>query len=421
MKKGAGSMDLAWKIFPLFPIIFLSFIPLESLASNPTQGAKAAAMGTAVVAIADDPSAVAHNPAGLANVKGTRIYGGATALTIRSTFENPQGMFEKTSFQIFVPPHLYICSDLGFENMAFGLGIFSPFGIGGRKWDEAGLTRYVSSESFTGTLDVNPSFSWSPFPGFSVGLGLDYIYVFSESKRKIDQPFPGASDGDFKFKGNGDGWGFNVGALYAISERMSFGAAFRSRVKARQKGSITLDNIAPVLQPLFGGSRFETYAETAVYFPATVSAGVAFRPAREWTLAFDVEWKDWSRFSRSRLDLQREIPEVGLTDLPLDLRWGSQWLIKFGVEYRLSEKLSLRGGYVYGRSPVPEETLSPDNPDADQHNLALGFGYGSRKYIVDFFYNATLYADRTVTNPILSGKYENFTHALGLSLGYRFK
>jgi long-chain fatty acid transport protein len=420
MKRCAGSSRASLKTLFFTLALALFSMPNESPASNPTQGAKAAAMGTAVVAIADDPSAIAHNPAGLTNLKGTQIYGGSTALTIRSTFENPEGATEKTLFQIFVPPHMYACSDFGLENMAFGLGIFSPLGIGGRRWSEVGLTRYVSTESFTGTFDVNPSFAWSPFPGFSLGLGVDYIHAFSKSKRKIQQPFPGASDGDFKFKGDGGGWGFNLGVLYSFSEKTSFGATYRSRVKARQKGSVTLENIAPALQPLFGGSGFETHAETTAHFPAVVSAGVAFHPAKKWTFGFDVEWADWSRFSMISFDLEREVPEAGFTDVAMNLDWGSSWLLKFGMEHALTERISLRGGYVYVKSPVPDSTLSPDHPDSDQHNFAFGIGYKFGRHVIDAFYNFTFFTEREVTNPILSGKYEGIIHAVGFSLGYRF-
>ena len=413
-------MHPLWRMLFLLFILVLVFIPLTPHASNPTQGAKASAMGTAVVAIADDPSAIAHNPAGLTQLKGTHMYGGATALTIQSTFEDPQDQSERTRFQIFVPLHQYISSDLGLENMAFGLGIFSPFGIGGRKWRDTGLTRFVSTDSLIATVDVNPTFAWSPAPGFSLGVGVDYLHALGKSKRKLDQSAFGAPDGRFEFKGDGGGWGFNLGALYAVSEKVSLGAAYRSRVNVRQKGRVTLKDIAPPLQPLFGGSEFSTDAETTLHFPHIVSTGVAFRPTKRWTIGFDVEWTDWSRFSKSRVDIEREVPAAGFTDVPVDTGWGTSWFFKFGLEHALTERVSLRGGYVYVNGPVPDRTLSPDNPDSDQHNFALGFGYKTGKYVIDAFYNVTFLADREVTNPILSGKYENMIHAVGFSLGYRF-
>jgi long-subunit fatty acid transport protein len=39
--------------------------------------------------------------------------------------------------------------------MRFGIGIFSPFGIGGRKWDENGLTRYSSVENLIAKIGAD--------------------------------------------------------------------------------------------------------------------------------------------------------------------------------------------------------------------------------------------------------------------------
>ena len=400
--------------------LVLLLLPMNCWASNPSQGARAAAMGTAFVAIADDPSAILHNPAGLTSLKGTHTYGGGTALTILSSYEDPHGQEERTHFQVFFPPHMFVSTDFGLEDVAFGLGLYSPFGIGGRRWDQDGLTRYVSTESVVGTFVINPTFAWRPLPALSLGFGVDYLYAIGKAKRKIDQSALGAPDGSFEFKESGGGWGFNLGVLYAISDRWSMGAAYRSRIVARERGTVTLGDIAPPLQPLFGGDHFKTDARTTLRFPDDVNAGVAFRPTEKWTLGFEVEWQDWSRFSKSDLDLKTEVPAAGFTDVSVDATWGSAWLIKLGVEYAVSPHLSVRGGYVYYRNPVPDRTLAPDNPDSDQHNLAVGIGYKTGRLVIDAFYNAGFNVDRSASNPFLSGTYGTAIHSLGFSIGYRF-
>ncbi len=93
-------------------------------------------MGTAFVAVADDPSAILHNPAGITQLKGTHTYGGISVLFPSSTYKSPTGEFDTTEFQAFLPPHLYISSDFGTEKFFAGLGVYAPFGIGGRKWPE---------------------------------------------------------------------------------------------------------------------------------------------------------------------------------------------------------------------------------------------------------------------------------------------
>lgn len=100
--------------------------------------------------------------------------------------------------------------------------------------------------------------------------------------------------------------------------------------------------------------------------------------------------------------------------------WKNSWLIKFGGDFKVNEKLSLRAGYVYVESPVPDHTLDPVNPESTQHNINIGFGYTMNTYTLDFFYNAGFQEDRKVNNTILSGKYKNFVHYTGISVGKRF-
>jgi long-chain fatty acid transport protein len=406
------------RFLPLFLIV--SIFPAIAWTSNPTQGARAAGMGGALTAVAGDPSAIAFNPAGLTQLKLTNIYGGLSALTLRSTFEDPQGGSEETRSQIFFAPHLYFCSDFGIKNTQFGFGIFSPFGIGGRKWPESGITRYVSTESLIATVVVNPTIAFQPWPGFSIGGGANYLFAQGTSKRKLDQSALGASDGSLEFEADGGGWGFNLGVLYFLSDNFSLGAAYRSRVKVEQKGKVTVQNIAPALQPLFGGGMYKTDAATTLRFPDLISAGLAFRPTKRWTIGIDVERLDWSQFSRIHIDLANEVPEAGLTDIYSDAGWKTSWRYKIGLEHLVTERFCLRGGYVYATSPVPAHTLSPDNPDSDNHNLSLGFGYKFKKIHVDTFYNITLFEDRQVVNPVLSGRYGNRIHTAGFSLWYNF-
>lgn len=389
-------------------------------ASNPGLGAKAASMATAFVAVADDPSAILHNPAGLTFLQGTQIYGGMTGVNISTKYQSPSGSSEKSKPHTFVVPNMFITTDFKQKGMVFGLGVFSPYGIGGRTYSEWGLTRYVSTDSFIGTVAINPTFSWRPTPTFSFGIGLDYVFAKGNSKRMIDQSSLGAHDGKFEFEGNGGGWGFNIGLLYALTEKLNLGLAYRSRVDVKQCGTIKIEGIAPPLRPLFGGVVYKTDAETTIHFPDNISFGLAFRPTHKWTIGLDVEWYDWRRFSKSRLDILHEVPAAGFTDASVNLEWKYQWFFKLGIEYVVNEKIFLRGGYLYGVSPVPDRTLSPDNPDSNQHNFAVGIGYKFGNITLDGFYNAGLNVDRTVNNAILSGKYKNVIHSFGINLGQRF-
>lgn len=383
-------------------------------------GAKAAGMGGAFAAIADDPSAVLFNPAGLATLKGANFYSGATAIFGPTEFTRRDGETESTEFQVFFPPHFYISSDLKHEGTALGLGIYSPFGVGGRKWDDEGITRYAGTENLITTFAVNPVFAYRVYPWLSVGLGAFYLYSSSDSKQMIDQSALGAGDAKFSIEGSGGGFGFNVGILLFPEEQFSFGLTYRSGVHVNQDVTVDIEDIAPALQIFSAGPDFSTDANTTLDFPQVLSFGAAYSPIKSLTFGLELEWTGWSSFDYMDLNLEEELPEAGLSDFVVDFDYNDVWFVKVGAEYKLDDHYALRGGYMYSMNPVPTSTLAPGNPDSNQHNICVGMGYKLKEWAVDFVYVADFYEDRSVDNDILSGKYENFVNCIGLSVGYSF-
>ncbi len=376
-------------------------------------------MGDACTAIADNPAAMACNPAGLIKSKGTNIYFGTTAIFPSMTYKSPSGVSEDTEDQVFFPPHLYLSSDFGKEDLVFGVGILSPFGLG-TKWDRRSLVRYQATESELQTILINPTVAWQLLPTLSVGAGIDYMASRALLENMVDQSLLGASDGESRLKGSGDGWGYNVGILFTPNEKISLGLAYRSGIKVDYDGYASFVNIAPPLQPVFGGSSYRTDADTSVDFPDVLSIGVAYRPTKKIVLALDLERTGWSSYDSLDVDLEGEVPLAGFVDSSETKDWKDVWAIKVGIEYAATEKISLRGGYVYDNTPAPEHTLDPRLPDSDQQNISFGVGYKGENFDIDAVVIAVLYEDREVTNTILSGEYETSSYLLGWSVGYKF-
>jgi long-chain fatty acid transport protein len=394
--------------------------PGSAESAGPIHGAKAAGMGTAFVAAGNDPSALAANPAGLTRSAGTQVYGGFTALTLGTRYISPDGDREKTEFQMFFPPNLFITSDLGRQKVVFGLGLYSPFGIGGRKWDEAGLTRYVSTESSIATINIHPTVAWQALPALSVGAGVYYLYALNRAERMVDQSPLGAADGKMVIEAEGDGWGYNFGLLWEASEQVSLGVAYRSGSKVDFTGTTTLSNIAAPLQPLFGGASFASRTRVGMTFPEIISLGLALKPSSRLTIGADGELVRWSSLRRSSIRFSSQVPEAGLVDGTSDNGWKDIWQLKAGLDYRLSDSLSVRTGYAYIDTQVPEHTLGPDSPEATQHNLCFGAGYRKAGMVFDVFYILGLVENRTVNNGILSGTYKNQNHYAGVNFGKKF-
>ncbi|MBU0728340.1 MAG: outer membrane protein transport protein [Proteobacteria bacterium] len=398
-------------------LYFFLLWPTVSLAGGPVHGSKAAGMGTAFIAVADDPSAILHNPAGISYIEGNNLYGGFTTIAPSSSYESNTGEQEDTDFQLFFPPHLYYTRESEFKDITLGIGLYSPFGIGGRKWSDTGLTRYLSTEGSIATVAVNPTVSWKFHPTASLAIGLDYMYARKEGSRMIDF---GTGDGLSNIEADGGGWGYNFGLLWSAPDNFRIGLAYRSSINVKFEGELTVTGIAPALQSAFGGAGYTTDVSTESDFPESYGFGIAYIHNKKLTLAMDVELVRWSSFDQSHLDIANEVPAAGLVDSTTILDWEDSLQFKLGIEYRLNDKYSLRGGYAYIPTMVPEHTMDPGNPDADSHNISIGFGRFFNNWTLDGFYNLGLYEDRKVDNEILDGTYGNLVHAFGFSVLNRF-
>ena len=159
-----------------------------------TQGARAMGMGLAFTAVANDPSAIFFNPAGLGWQKNFDVQFGSSFITkTEGDFSGADpfpgiGNSEKEHKTTFVLPTLYVVFPLTHE-INLGFGTFSQYGLGFR-WDNAEdcggdcATNPVKSTSFSGrfigqnaviqSVDLNPVLSFQVIPSLTIAAGADY-------------------------------------------------------------------------------------------------------------------------------------------------------------------------------------------------------------------------------------------------------
>ena len=407
-------------LITLILIFLLGVCTGTALAGGPIHGARAAGMGTAFLAVADDPSAILHNPGGITEIEGTMFYGGFTALSIDSSYKDGAGNKEDTKPNIYLPPHLFLTHQLESSKITLGFGLHSPFGIGGREWPSDGLTRYVATEGGISTIAMNPTIAFKANPELSLAVGLDYLQAMSVNEMMMDQSAFTSPDGTFRIEGEGAGWGWNMGSLWQVTPAFRIGLAYRSGISADMDGDLTITGIAPALQASFGGESFETGADTTMEFPEIIGVGFAMDWSESWIFAFDAELVRWSSFDEIHTDFEMEVPAGGIVDGTAFPDWEDSLQIKLGFEHDLSDRTSLRGGYAFVQTFVPDKSLEAGNPDSDQHSFSFGYGYGKDRFQIDTFVMLSLFEDRTVDNTFQTGKFENQIAYTGLSLGYRF-
>lgn len=106
-------------------------------------GAAAMAMAGAFISVANNPSAIWHNPAGIAFLKGTQFSLGTTLIWPKNSLElmnwpvPTQRNWEGLA-QVFYPSNFYLTQSVG-DKVTLGFGFFTPYGLGA-KWPEENLS-----------------------------------------------------------------------------------------------------------------------------------------------------------------------------------------------------------------------------------------------------------------------------------------
>jgi long-chain fatty acid transport protein len=372
---------------PAFPAGFSIF----------AQGAKPSGMGLAFTAVADDPSAIFYNPAGLGWQKHFSAQAGGSVLTkTEGDFEgaNP---FPGTGFGVegqhetsHLLPTFYAVVPLT-SNINFGLGIFAPYGLGFR-WDDAEQFsgRYVAQNAVIRSADVNPVMSLQLAPSFAIAVGADYRLskVTLERNRFAINPFTQSVVDvahiklDSEIQDN-DGWGWNAGFLWKPVGVISLGAAYRSSIEIDYEGE------GKFTQRLTGNAAFDAAVAAGlpqgrqdvavtIEFPASANFGAAINLPADFLLSLEADWTEWSSFDELFIDFEN----TAIPDLDRLTNWDDSWAYRAGLEKKWGS-FAVRAGYYFDESPQPIRDVGPILADADRNAYTLGFGYNTERWGVD--------------------------------------
>ncbi len=432
--------------------------------------------GTAVALPCLDGSTIFFNPSGLvAGDPGWTVTAGLTVIAAGGGFT-----FDRTGREVDLQndpipvPHAFVRYGHG-ERLAFGLGLYVPYGLG-TEWP-----RTVDGEVFSGAFSgydnslesiyVQPTMAYRVHDRVALGAGLTVVHSSLELNQLVDlseQRVPeallppgtepptfgqlgvprGTAFADATLEGDSDfEFGFNVGATIRLAEPLSLGLRYLSAVELEYDGTavfrqVATDIVLPPNNPLGlpAGTELDdllTVAFTApgalapqgvatrIEMPRQFVAGVAYDATRELTLLFDWQWTDWSAFDRVPLEF-----EV----LPDDERienFEDTHAFRFGVDYEWDEFWDVRLGYLYHGAAAPDETVTPLLPESTRNEFTAGLGWNAPGgFTVDLAYQFIDQDDRRgrTREPqpgqdpidVTDGLFSFHAHLFGATLSYAF-
>jgi long-chain fatty acid transport protein len=344
-------------------------------------GARALAQGGAFAARASDGSAMFFNAAGLGFQNGFKAFVGTTLIMPSGSFKSASKE-TKMADQTFTPINVYASYALD-NGLVVGIGVYNPYGLG-TDWPLDWDGRQMSVKTDLETFYINPTVAYKFSEQFAIGVGVSYVTGKVSLKQRVGTlsalaPLtPAAIDGTVDLGGTGSGMNFNVGLLYKPTSALSIGVSYRSLTKIEFSGDAKFSNMGALASFFPGG-----IGKVTLPMPSNLIAGIAYDLSKDFTVEADFQYVDWSAYDQLNLDIpQGPASPLGVLQKGKILvkNWEAGYLIRFGGEYRL-EKLALRAGLIYDKTPQPDAVVEPMLPDANRIEVTLGLGYEISKSI----------------------------------------
>jgi len=371
-------------------------------------GARAAALGGAFTARADDAAALFYNPAGLAFLTGFRL---KTNLTFGKRSLSAAWPDEGTTFRSAPREFRAVMASAWqpVRRVTLGVGLFSPCNFDSRwpfDWsgDSAALLVRVRSLYFRSAVAVEV------LKGFAVSAGLDVVSSGLSWHHNIpfnipNYPLERDALVESRHAVSGHGLGFVAGALWKIVPAVQIGASYRQSVAIDYAGRNNFvihtqltgqavpdpDGGWRYLYDLLGSFYLSQDVISRMTLPRELACGVALAPFSRLSLYIDVRWDRWSEFGdwvfRSvneggdlnpafTQDLQEFYgiaPDYGTQGVVLALKDTKKYMA--GLEFRPARYLALRAGFARHESSVNAADRSPVYPDLGRSIYSFGFGY----------------------------------------------
>jgi long-chain fatty acid transport protein len=373
---------------------------------DPNQDPEGIARGNAFVATADNPSAIYYNPAGITQLEGNNARVGLYLISANTDYRaNGVQAHTDSSFQP-VPSLYYVYAPTNLP-LAFGLGVYTPFGLS-LDWGKKTPFTSLAENGQILYVTINPVIAWRVNDKLSLAIGPDINY----STAQLDRGIFGVPGGQFHFSGNGTGFGFNAGVRWQPIDQVAFGVSYHSASQMTYEGN---SGTRPT-PPLPGPSSTQATAQ----FPQFVAGGISYRPTKNWNLEADIDWTDWDTLNTV------VFRGTSVGNVPFVFNYKSSFMYEFGVTRQLGKGYFVSTGYIYSENSSPNKNFNPIVPDSVLHLGSVGFGHHGHRWDWTAAYHFA-YGDRDVTGNVqfgtaetANGHYHTFNNAFDLAATLKF-
>ncbi len=362
-------------------------------------------------AVAEDASTIFFNPAGMVLLPDSQL--ALAGHLIKPTIEFSGGVSPDIggnrggdAGRWALVPSTYFAHRLT-PRLHAGLGINAPFGLK-TQYDDDWIGRFQAIKSEAKTLNLNPSIAWQFSEHLALGAGLNVQRMEATLTNRIS---PSAPASFAQVEGSDYGWGYNFGLLWQAGKDTRLGLAYRSGVDYILEGRIRVKDF---------GLLSNGPIRAVMNLPATASLSLFHKLTPALDLLADATWTEWRSFDRLSV---RYANGALISSTPEN--WENIMRYSLGATWRLSDKVSLRGGLAHERAPMSDASRTPRIPDGNRSWLAVGGQYRlSAQGSVDLGYARLFFDDpkleKTGAGTTLNGRYDTHVDIFGAQYTHTF-
>lgn len=398
-------------------------------------------------AAGNDASVVLNNPAAMVDFDTYAVQLDATAIDVYAKFNgggtdaigmplsggnggNGGGVYGVPAFSFIAPIA---------QNWRIGFGMDAPYGLK-TQYDAGWVGRYQALKSSLKTMDFVGSVAWAVSPEFSLGFSviaqkatIDLSNAVNFGAVLAAPPFslaptflPQSADGTAEVRGDNWKWGWQIGAEWKPTTQDTLAFDYRAKINHHINGdayftmpaSVQYVLSQPGVPPLFQN----TAASGDVATPAVASFSYWHKTLGPVSWGAELSWTGWSSFKQ----LAISFANPAQPNINQYYGWKNTWFGSVGMDYKLSDTWTLRGGLAYDQSPTRNFSRDPRLPDATRRWITVGAGWSPTPQLAlnvgyaHLFINNGGINDVSATGDHLVGDFSNSGDLLGISMQYKF-
>ncbi len=319
-----------------------------------------AATGTTDIGLGSDPDGpkFPHNLGSKLQLRQFQLLDSNNYLEIGMEAMGPKFGYKDSRRQEFtskdmihILPAVSYARKLG-DDMVWGVDIHTNFGIGASFKD---IWYGMDSRTLVSGTYIKPYLSKQLTDKLSIGAGPVLVMSMMNWSGPFDinrVPLPIRVD----MQTIGFGYGFQIGAMYQVTDQVAVGMNYLSKVTVDLRGHCSVN----------AGISVRDNVKLKYEFPEKLDFSVGYQPRADWLLVAQLTYFGYSETSLNTAQVHFDkLPIVKL----VSLNWQDNIAINVGASHVINERWTVGGGVTYMNKAI---TKTADFMTPDANGWAVG-------------------------------------------------